>query len=199
MDCKRQLRVVDCLLHPFSPLPNMPIASPPPIGKNLPDSVREFWPFYIGFLCKSVRSSGPIGARESSQMQAITYAHNCLRELTYMHTTAYEKQSFSNPLRDSPPAPQEQSFALTRRRHSKQQLPLSEPVKLSDILSESFPPKEALFPEKCIKIALFPCARLDLCRAGRAHRCIHTQHVLEQSDYLHGRQSTSWYLFDSLR
>ena len=119
-----------------------------------------------------MRSSGPIGARESSQMQAITYAHNCLRELTYMHTTAYEKQSFSNPLRDSPPAPQEQSFALTRRRHSKQQLPLSEPVKLSDILSESFPPKEALFPEKCIKIALFPCARLDLCRAGRGqHRC----------------------------
>jgi hypothetical protein len=45
-------------------------------------------------------------------MQVPSRAHICAH-------TAYEKQSFSNPLRDYPPAPQEQSFALTRRRQCK--------------------------------------------------------------------------------
>ena len=64
--------------------------SPPPKDKNLSDSVREFFLKTGTFprkvhhrRPKSVRSSGPIGARESSRMQA-TYAHmTCPRELTY--------------------------------------------------------------------------------------------------------------------
>jgi hypothetical protein len=59
----------------------------PPFGKNLSDSVREFsvkigtFPRKVHYIGpKSVRSSGPIGARESSRMQArvCTYAsHTC--------------------------------------------------------------------------------------------------------------------------
>jgi hypothetical protein len=71
---------------------------PPPIGKNLPDSVREFSPKTGTFHRKvyyrrpnSVRSSGPIGARESARIAGIhelhisarSHAHNSPRIYTY--------------------------------------------------------------------------------------------------------------------
>ena len=139
-----------------------------------------------------------------------------------------------------PPAPQEQSFALTRRRHSKQRsdhiysspllgqilsesfrwftkdslvnpcfrldlcgpprrevrkrasrctcLPpayskhpprrrhsLSQPVKLSDILSESFRHKSALFTGKCTIWPRNPCAPLGLCEARESAKDPHMQ------------------------
>jgi hypothetical protein len=75
-------------------------STPPPIGKNLPDSVREFSPVCTGLLCKSVRSSGPIGARESARIAGNIHA--------YM--TALEQRDY--PL--LPPAPQEQKQSFSR-------------------------------------------------------------------------------------
>ena len=84
---------------------------------------------------KSVRSSGPMwGPRE------LPDAGTHMRNIHALERSDYLQAS---------PAPQEKSFALT-------------PVKLSDILSESFRPKEALFPEKCIISAQNPCAPLGL-------------------------------------
>jgi hypothetical protein len=55
--------------------------------------------------------------------RALLWAYRGLDELTdahvmrAAHTTALERSDY--PLRDSPPAPQEQSFALTRRRQTQ--------------------------------------------------------------------------------
>ena len=59
-------------------------------------------------------------------------------------------------------------LALTRRRHP------------SDILSESFRHKWALFTGKCTTRALFPCARLDLYGLTCLPRCKHTHAYARQ-------------------
>ena len=102
---------------------------------------------------------------------------------------AYEKQSFSNHV--LPPAPQEQSFALTRRRQSKQQ-PIQPPPRRSE--SSRFCPrvfsnfryfsqKSALKREK-IRALLWAYRARESSQMQvpeRAHICAHT--ALERSDY----------------
>jgi hypothetical protein len=110
-------------------------------------SVREFWPIYIGFLCKSVLPTGPM--REAN-----------LRQAQMLHTCP---GACDSPLRDSPPAPQEQSFALTRRRHSKRS-PFGHSVREFSPIWGSFAQDSHV---KCAEIR----ALLWAYRRPRAHRC----------------------------
>ena len=68
----------------------------------------------------------------------------------------------------APPRSAGTELALTRRRHP------------SDILSESFRHKWALFTGKCTTRALFPCARLDLYGLTCLPRCKHTHAYARQ-------------------
>ena len=126
----------------------------PLLGKNLPDSVREFSLQKGTFhrkvhyrRPKSVRSSGPIGARESARIAGNIHAH----------MTALERSDY--PL--LPPAPQEKKLRFSRVADIASS---SSPALQNSrtILSESFPSKEALFPEKCTKSVQNPCAPLGL-------------------------------------